>query len=71
MTDATARNVLQFLKPGEVALAKNGLRSIAEGLGISIHLEYPSAGGCDPLLAREGDRGLSRARRRVGATRSQ
>jgi hypothetical protein len=43
MNDA-GRNVLQFLKPGEVALAKNGLRSIAEGLGISIHLEYPSAG---------------------------
>lgn len=39
------RNVLQFLKAGEVALAKNGLRKIAEGLGISIHLEYLSDGG--------------------------
>lgn len=31
---------LQYLGPDEVALAKNGLRKIAEGLGISIRLEY-------------------------------
>lgn len=30
------RQGLEYLKPGEVALAKNGLRKVAEGLGISI-----------------------------------
>lgn len=35
---------LPFLKAGEVALAKNGLRTIAEGLGISVRLEYISTG---------------------------
>lgn len=39
------RNGLQYLKPGEVALAKNGLRSIAEGLGISFKLVHLSDGG--------------------------
>lgn len=33
---------LPFLKNGEVAIAKNGLRKIAEGLGISTRLEYIS-----------------------------
>lgn len=37
-------NGLPFLKDGEVALAKNGLRKIAEGLGISTRLEYLSVG---------------------------
>lgn len=35
---------LPFLKQGELALAKNGLRKIAEGLGISTRLEYISVG---------------------------
>lgn len=35
---------LPFLKNGQVALAKNGLRKIAEGLGISTRLEYLSVG---------------------------
>lgn len=35
---------LPFLKGEEVALAKNGLRKIAEGLGISTRLEYISVG---------------------------
>jgi hypothetical protein len=35
---------LPFLKSGEVAIAKNGLRKIAEGLGISTRLEYISVG---------------------------
>lgn len=35
---------LPFLKSDEVALAKNGLRKIAEGLGISVRLEYLSTG---------------------------
>jgi len=35
---------LPFLKGDEVALAKNGLRKIAEGLGISTKLEYISVG---------------------------
>lgn len=35
---------LPFLKPGQVALAKNGLRKIAEGLGISTRLDYISVG---------------------------
>lgn len=45
--DKTAGEVydgLPFLKQGEVALAKNGLRKIAEGLGISVRLEYLSTG---------------------------
>src|SRR6185503_17371950 len=42
--NAQGEQGLQYLKPGEVALAKNGLRKIAEGLGISIHLEYPTPG---------------------------
>jgi hypothetical protein len=33
---------LPFLKPGQVAIAKRGLRKIAEGLGISTRLEYIS-----------------------------
>lgn len=39
------RRLLQYIKPGEVALAKNGLRSIASGLGISIKLIHLSDGG--------------------------
>jgi hypothetical protein len=35
---------LPFLKGGQVAIAKNGLRKIAEGLGISTRLEYISVG---------------------------
>lgn len=35
---------LPFLKDNQVALAKNGLRKIAEGLGISTKLEYISVG---------------------------
>lgn len=35
---------LPWLKEGEVALAKNGLRKIAEGLGIDVRLEYLSVG---------------------------
>lgn len=35
---------LPFLKEGQVALAKNGLRKVAEGLGISTRLEYISVG---------------------------
>ncbi len=35
---------LPFLKRGEVAIAKRGLRKIAEGLGISTRLEYVSVG---------------------------
>lgn len=48
-TDTAAGEIydgLPFLKKdkGEVALAKNGLRKIAEGLGISTKLEYLSVG---------------------------
>jgi hypothetical protein len=39
------RQALQFLKPGEVALAKNGLQKIADALGINIHLDYLHDGG--------------------------
>lgn len=45
--DKTAGDVydgLPFLKGGDVALAKNGLRRIAEGLGISTRLEYIAVG---------------------------
>lgn len=35
---------LPFLKQDQVALAKNGLRKVAEGLGISTKLEYISVG---------------------------
>lgn len=35
---------LPFLKQDEVAIAKNGLRKIAEGLGVSTRLEYVSVG---------------------------
>jgi hypothetical protein len=37
-------DTMPFLKSGEVALAKRGLRKIAEGLGISTRLEYISVG---------------------------
>jgi hypothetical protein len=44
-SNGNERRALQYVKPGEVALAKNGLRSIAEGLGISIKLVHLSDGG--------------------------